>query len=84
MALFEVLQLLEILLDYLWVAYLWHTFIMPSTKRNGIIGQFIYAAVITLIVVFATIAVSRAAARAKKAEEERDKGILGLGGRSKD
>ena len=36
MALFEVLQLLEILLDYLWVAYLWHTFIMPSTKRNGI------------------------------------------------
>jgi hypothetical protein len=52
--------------------------------RVAVIGQFIYAAVITLIVVFATIAVSRAAARAKKAEEERDKGILGLRGRSKD
>lgn len=51
---------------------------------GALIGQFIYAAIITLIVVFATIAVSRAAARAKKAEEERDKGILGLGGRSKD
>lgn len=51
---------------------------------GALIGQFIYATIITLIVVFATIAVSRAAARAKKAEEERDKGILGLGGRSKD
>ena len=33
-----------------------------------------------LIVIFATIAVSRAAERAKKLEEERSKGILGIGG----
>jgi hypothetical protein len=30
----------------------------------------------TVIVILATIAVSRAAERAKKAEEERDKGLL--------
>ena len=35
-------------------------------------GQFLYAALITIVVIFATIAVSRAAQRAKKAEEERD------------
>jgi len=34
-------------------------------------GQFLYAILITLGVIFATIAVSRAAERAKKAEEER-------------
>lgn len=43
-------------------------------------GQFVYAALITLIVIFATIAVSRAAERTKKAEEER----RGLFGRSKE
>ena len=32
------------------------------------------------MVVFATIAVSRAAERAKTLEEERNRGILGLGG----
>ena len=37
----------------------------------------------TKIVIFATIAVSRAPERAKKIEEERDKGILGLGGASR-
>ncbi|HET7479420.1 MAG TPA: DUF5654 family protein [Rubrobacteraceae bacterium] len=46
----------------------------------ALIGQFIYAVLITLVVIFATIAVSRAAERAKKAEEERQ----GLFGRSKD
>jgi hypothetical protein len=45
-----------------------------------LIGQFVYAALITLIVIFATIAVSRAAERAEKLEEERSKGILGIGG----
>lgn len=51
---------------------------------GALVAQFLYAVIITLIVVFATIAVSRAAERAKKAEQERDKGILGLGGRSKE
>jgi hypothetical protein len=37
-----------------------------------------------LIVIFATIAVSRAAERAKKAEEEKDKGLLGLGRSNKE
>jgi hypothetical protein len=34
-------------------------------------GQFLYAILITLVVIFATIAVSRAAERAKKDEAER-------------
>jgi uncharacterized protein DUF5654 len=34
-------------------------------------GQFVYATLITIVVIFAAIAVSRAAERAKKAEEER-------------
>jgi Family of unknown function (DUF5654) len=34
-------------------------------------GQFLYATLITLAVIFAAIAVSRAAERAKQAEEER-------------
>jgi uncharacterized BrkB/YihY/UPF0761 family membrane protein len=34
-------------------------------------GQFFYAILITLVVIFATIAVSRAAERTKKAEAER-------------
>jgi len=42
-----------------------------------LVGQFIYAALITLIVIFATIAVSRAAERTKKAEEERKSGLFG-------
>lgn len=33
----------------------------------------------TDVVIFATIAVGRAAERAKKREEEQDKGLLGLG-----
>ncbi len=36
MALFEILQFLEILLDCLRIVYFWHGSIMPSTKRNGI------------------------------------------------
>ncbi len=40
-------------------------------------GQFVYAALITIIVIFATIAVGRAAERAKKAEEERNTGLFG-------
>jgi hypothetical protein len=33
-------------------------------------GQFLYAALITIVVIFATISVARAAERAKKSEEE--------------
>jgi hypothetical protein len=39
-------------------------------------GQFLYAALITAIVIFATIAVSRAADRAKKLEAEAEKGLF--------
>ena len=41
-----------------------------------LIGQFVYAIIITLIVIFVTITVSRAAERAKRLEEERSRGIF--------
>src|SRR5215211_3972699 len=44
---------------------------------SALIGQFVYAIIITLIVIFATLAVSRAAERAKRLEEERSKGLFG-------
>ena len=47
---------------------------------EALVGQLVYAVLITLVVIFATIAVSRAAERAKRLEEERDRGTLGLGG----
>jgi hypothetical protein len=50
---------------------------------GALAAKFFYAFIVTLIVIFATIAVSRAAERAKKLEEERNKGLLGLG-RSKE
>ena len=40
-------------------------------------GQFLYAALITIVVIFATLSVARAAERAKKAEEERHSGEPG-------
>jgi uncharacterized membrane protein len=56
-----------------------------GTAGGAIAAKLFYAVLVTLVVIFATIAVSRAAERAKKLEEERDKGILGFGGgRSKD
>jgi hypothetical protein len=36
MVLFQFLEVIEVFSDYLWVEYLCHAFIMPSTKRNGI------------------------------------------------
>ena len=36
MSFFESLQLVRVFVDYLWVEYLWHIFIMPLTNRNGI------------------------------------------------
>ena len=51
---------------------------------EALIGQFVYAVLITLVVIFATIAVSRAADRAKRVEErlegEQGKGLLPLEG----
>ena len=40
-------------------------------SASKLAGQFVYAALITIVVIFAAIAVSRAAERAKRAEEER-------------
>jgi hypothetical protein len=34
--LFELLKLLGVFGDYLWIEYLWHILIMPPTNRNGI------------------------------------------------
>ncbi len=54
-----------------------------GTAGGALAAKIFYAVLVTFIVIFATIAVSRAAERAKKLEEERDKGLLGLG-RSKE
>jgi uncharacterized membrane protein len=54
-----------------------------GTAGGELAAKIFYAVLVTFIVIFATIAVSRAAERAKKLEEERDKGLLGLG-RSKE
>jgi hypothetical protein len=43
---------------------------------GALAAKFFYAFIVTVIVIFATIAVSRAAARSKKLEEERDKGLM--------
>jgi uncharacterized membrane protein len=58
---------------------------------GALAAKFFYAVLVTLVVIFATMAVARAAERAKKLEEaranqleaDRAKGILGLG-RSKE
>jgi hypothetical protein len=42
-----------------------------------LVGQFFYAILIMLVVIFATISVGRAAEQAKKAEEERNRGLFG-------
>ena len=54
-----------------------------GTAGGALAAKIFYAVLVTIIVIFATIAVSRAAERAKKLEEERNKGLLGLG-RSKE
>jgi len=51
---------------------------------GALVAKFFYAVLVTLVVIFATIAVSRAAERAKKLEEERNKGLLGLGRSNKE
>ena len=54
-----------------------------GTAGGALAAKIFYAVIVTLLVIFATIAVSRAAERAKKLEEEQNKGLLGLG-RSKE
>jgi Family of unknown function (DUF5654) len=55
-----------------WNTAIQNLFTMFFGKAGGaLIGQFVYAIIITLVVIFATIAVSRAAERAKLAEERR-------------
>jgi uncharacterized membrane protein len=54
-----------------------------GTAGGALAAKIFYAVLVTVIVIFATIVVSRAAERAKKLEEERNKGLLGLG-RSKE
>ena len=46
---------------------------------GALAAKVFYAILVTLIVLFATMAVARAAERAKRIEAERDKGLLGLG-----
>lgn len=68
-------------------ALAWNTAIQSLFDRifgqagGKLAGQFFYAVLITLVVILATIAVSRAAERAKKLEEEQNRGLFG---RSKD
>ncbi len=67
-------------------ALAWNTAIQALFTRifgetgGQLAGQFFYAILVTVAVIFATIYVGRAAERAKKAEEERG----GLFSRSKD
>jgi hypothetical protein len=55
-----------------------------GTAGGAIAAKLFYALLVTLVVIFATIAVSRAAERTKKLEEEQNKGLLGLGRSSKE
>jgi hypothetical protein len=55
-----------------------------GTAGGAIAAKLFYAFLVTLVVIFATIAVSRAAERAKKLEEEQNKGLLGLGRSNKE
>jgi hypothetical protein len=61
-------------------ALAWNTAIQNLFDRvfgeagAALAGQFLYAVLITIVVIFATIAVSRAAERAKKAEAEQHDG----------
>ncbi len=50
---------------------------------GALAAKFFYALIVTLIVILATLSVSRAAERAKRLEAEQAKGLLGLG-RSKE
>ena len=55
-----------------------------GSAGGALAAKVFYAVLVTIIVIIATIAVSRAAERAKKLEEEKDKGLLGLGRSNKE
>ena len=55
-----------------------------GTAGGALAAKLFYAVLVTIVVIIATIAVSRAAERAKKLEEEKDKGLLGLGRSNKE
>ena len=55
-----------------------------GSAGGALAAKIFYAVLVTVIVIFATIAVSRAAEWAKKLEEEKDKGLLGLGRSNKE
>ena len=46
---------------------------------GALAATFFYALIVTLVVIFATISVSRVAELAKRREAGRDRGLLGLG-----
>jgi hypothetical protein len=67
-----------------WNAAIQQLFTQLFGEAGGALAaKFFYAVVVTLAVIFATMAVARAAQRAKKLEAEQAKGLLGLG-RSKE
>ena len=55
-----------------------------GTAGGALAAKLFYAVLVTIVVIIATIAVSRAAERAKKLEEEQNKGLLGLGRSNKE
>ncbi len=67
----------ELITTALGLVAAWNTAIQNLFDRvfgeagGKLAGQFLYATLITLVVIFATLAVGRAAERAKKVEEER-------------
>jgi hypothetical protein len=61
-----------------WKAAIQNLFTMIFGQAgSALVGRFVYAIIITLVVIFATLAVSQAAKRAKRLEEERSRGLFG-------
>lgn len=50
---------------------------LPVPGGGELAGKFVYAMLVTLVVIFATLSVSRAAGRAKRLEEERRGSLFG-------
>ena len=64
-----------------WNAAIQQLFTQLFGEAGGVLAaKFFYAILVTLIVIFATMAIARAAERTKRLEAERNKGLLGLGG----
>jgi Family of unknown function (DUF5654) len=64
-----------------WNAAIQQLFTQLFGEAGGVLAaKFFYAILVTLIVIFATMAIARAAERAKRLEAERNKGLLGFGG----